>query len=56
MVSKTKTIVTRSCYQAPSCKIYSITAESSILIGSDQYGDSGKAGQDSDVNNYDDDF
>lgn len=30
MVSKTKTIVTRSCYEAPVCKLYSITVETVI--------------------------
>ena len=33
MVSKTKTIVARSWYKAPSCKIYSITVES-VIAGS----------------------
>ena len=46
MVSTNKTIVSRSCYEAPVCKLYSIRIEGMIAASPDGYGDSGEAGGD----------
>ena len=45
MVSTNKTIVSRSVYEAPACKLYSITVESVIAT----------SGANSSDNGYDDD-
>ena len=50
MVSARKTIVFRSQYEAPMCKIYSITVES-VIAQSPGYGDEGHAGGDLDGGN-----
>lgn len=54
---KTKTFsVSGGGYVAPTCKVYSITADSHILQGSPNYGSKGAAGADVSYNNYDEDF
>ncbi len=44
MVSKTKTIVTRGCYEAPVCKLYSITVETVIATSGPNSADDGYDG------------
>lgn len=44
MVFATKTIVSRSQYEAPACKLYSISVES--VIAQSDYGNPGGAGGD----------
>lgn len=45
MVSNSKTIVSRSRYEAPVCRIYSITVESTVMNASG-YGENDHAGDD----------
>lgn len=45
MVKQLKTLnVAQGGYESPTCKVYSISAESRILAGSDKFGDANKAG------------
>lgn len=54
MVSTTKTIVSRSAYESPACKLYSITVEG--VIAQSNYGEGGEAGGDSPVQGGGDDY